>query len=160
MIIISDTSPLCYLILIDCIDVLPKLYGQVIVTKTVYQELTAFGTPEKVKKWCQNLLEWLIIHSIDDNYDLELEQLDAGEKSAIILAEQISADLIILDEKFARKIAKSRGLNIIGLLGILYDACLAKLIKPSKFQELQQTNFFVSPQLIEDILNKIDHANV
>lgn len=88
MMIISDTSPLCYLILIDCIDVLPKLCGQVIVNKTVYQELTAFGTPEKVKKCCHNLPEWLIIHSI----------------------------------------AKSRGLNIIGLLNRVNSKNYNKLI--------------------------------
>jgi predicted nucleic acid-binding protein len=54
MIIIADTSPLCYLILIDCIDILPKLYSQVIITEEVYQELQAPKTPEKVKQWILN----------------------------------------------------------------------------------------------------------
>jgi predicted nucleic acid-binding protein len=157
MIIVSDTSPLCYLILIDCIEVLPKLYGQIIIPQIVYQELIASGTPEIVKNWCKNIPEWLIIQTIDNHSDLELEQLDPGEKSAIMLAEQVQANLIILDEKFARRIAKNRGLNVIGLLGILYDACLAKLIEPTKFKELQETNFFVSPKLIKDILDKINN---
>ncbi len=157
MILISDTSALCYLILIDCINVLPKLYDQVIITEIVYQELMAEGSPEIVKNWCKNIPEWLIIKTINNSSDLELDKLDPGERSAIILAEQIQADLIILDEKFARKIAKQRGLNIIGLLGILYDACLANLIEPTKFKELQETNFFVSPKLIQDILDKINN---
>jgi predicted nucleic acid-binding protein len=157
MIIISDTSPLCYLILINCIDTLPKLYGQVIIPEIVYQELMAEGSPEIVKNWCKNIPEWLIIKTINNISDLELDKLDPGERAAIILAQQIKADLIILDEKFARKIAKQRGLNIIGLLGILYDACSLNFIEQTKFKELQETNFFVSPKLIQNILDKINN---
>ncbi|MEA5511831.1 hypothetical protein VB715_18830 [Crocosphaera sp. UHCC 0190] len=70
MIIISDTSPLCYLILIDCIEVLPVLYKKVIIPQAVYQELQAEATPELVKKWIQNAPDWLTIRNITNSSDL------------------------------------------------------------------------------------------
>jgi len=53
MIIISDTSPFCYLILIDCINILPQLYSKVIIPEVVYQELTNQGSPKKVREYLQ-----------------------------------------------------------------------------------------------------------
>ncbi|ACB52568.1 hypothetical protein cce_3220 [Crocosphaera subtropica ATCC 51142] len=157
MIIISDTSPLCYLILIDCIDILPQLYGNVIITEAVYQELQAEATPEIVKKWIKNPPNWLIIETINDLSDTELDKLDQGEKEAIILAEEIKADLVILDDKIARNIANKRGLKIIGLLGILGNAAQNNLIDLStKITELQQTSFFISPKLLNLVRKKFN----
>lgn len=51
MIVISDTSPLNYLILIECIDVLPALYGHVVIPKGVLAELQRDSTPQVVKEW-------------------------------------------------------------------------------------------------------------
>jgi predicted nucleic acid-binding protein len=155
MIIISDTSPLCYLILIDCIEVLPLLYKNVIIPQAVYQELQAEATPELVKEWIQNHPDWLIIKNITNASDSELDKLDKGEREAIILAEEVNADLLILDDKLARTIATQRSLKIIGLLGILIDAARNNLIDlPTKINELQQTSFFVSPKLLESILSQ------
>jgi predicted nucleic acid-binding protein len=155
MIIISDTSPLCYLILIDCIEVLPVLYKNVIIPQAVYQELQAEATPKAVKEWIQNHPDWLIIKNITNASDSELDKLDKGEREAIILAEEVNADLLILDDKLARTIATQRSLKIIGLLGILIDAARNNLIDlPTKINELQQTSFFVSPKLLESILSQ------
>jgi predicted nucleic acid-binding protein len=155
MIIISDTSPLCYLILIDCIEVLPVLYKNVIIPQAVYQELQAEATPKAVKEWIQNHPDWLIIKNITNASDSELDKLDKGEREAIILAEEVNADLLILDDKLARTIATKRSLKIIGLLGILIDAARNNLIDlPTKINELQQTSFFVSPKLLESILSQ------
>ncbi len=156
MIIISDTSPICYLILIDCIEVLPVLYKNVIIPQAVYQELQAEATPELVKEWIQNAPDWLTIQNITNSSQSELDKLDKGEREAIILAEEVNADLLILDDKLARTIATKRGLKIIGLLGILIDAARKNLIDlPIKINELQQTSFFVSPKLLESILSQV-----
>ncbi|HAC65602.1 MAG TPA: DUF3368 domain-containing protein, partial [Cyanothece sp. UBA12306] len=105
MIIISDTSPICYLILIDCIEVLPILYKTVIIPQAVYQELTAEATPKAVKEWIQNYPDWLIIRNITNSSDSELDKLDRGERAAIILAEEINANLLIVDDRAARTMA-------------------------------------------------------
>ncbi|MDJ0583374.1 DUF3368 domain-containing protein [Crocosphaera sp.] len=155
MIIISDTSPLCYLILIDCIEVLPILYEKVIIPQAVYQELQAEATPKVVKKWIQNHPDWLVIRNIMNASDSQLAQLDKGEREGIILAEEMNANLLILDDKLARTIATQRGLKIIGLLGILLDAARNNLIDlPTKVNQLQETSFFVSPKLLQSILSQ------
>lgn len=112
MIIISDTSPLCYLILIDCIDILPKLYGNVIIPQAVYRELQAQATPELVKEWIQNYPDWFAVENINYSSAPELDKLDQGEKEAMILAKQINADLIILDDKHISMGKAARLLNI------------------------------------------------
>ena len=155
MIIISDTSPICYLVLIDCIEVLPILYKNVIIPQAVYQELQAEKTPKAVKEWIENYPNWLIIRNITNASDSELDKLDQGEREAIILAEEIKANLLIVDDRAARNLANKRGLKIIGLLGILIDAARNNLIDlPTKINQLQETTFFISPKLLQSILSQ------
>jgi len=51
MIVVSDTSPLNYLILTDYQDVLPALFGQIIIPQAVLNELQHAKTPDKIKSW-------------------------------------------------------------------------------------------------------------
>jgi predicted nucleic acid-binding protein len=55
MIVVSDTSPICYLLLIGEIDILPQLYGQVIIPTTVYQELCDPKSPFLIRNWLQQI---------------------------------------------------------------------------------------------------------
>jgi predicted nucleic acid-binding protein len=112
MIVVSDTSPVCYLVLIDGIDLLQNLYGRVIIPQAVYKELTAVGSPAKVQSWIAQHPRWIEVQSVVGEPDTELSQLDAGECAAIALAEQMRANLVILDERAARKVAM--GMRIEG----------------------------------------------
>ncbi|MDJ0728979.1 MAG: DUF3368 domain-containing protein [Crocosphaera sp.] len=155
MIIISDTSPICYLVLIDCIELLPILDENVIIPQAVYQELQAEETPKVVKEWIENYPDWLVIRNITNASDSDLDKLDKGEREAIILAEEIKANLLIVDDKLARTMATQRGLKVIGLLGILLNAARNNLIDlPTKVNQLQETSFFVSPKLLQSILSQ------
>jgi predicted nucleic acid-binding protein len=155
MIVVSDTSPICYLILIDGIELLQKLYGYAIVPQTVYEELTAVGSPAKVQSWIAQYPSWLEVQSVVGEPDIGLSQLDAGERAAIALAEQIKAHLVILDERTARKVAMERGLRVIGLLGILGAAADRELVNFAvMIDRLRQTNFWASPQLIQLLLER------
>ena len=116
MIVVADTSCICYLILLDCIELLPQLYGGVTIPNAVYLELQAENAPTKVKQWIQALPQWLQIKSVEVFLDSELEKLDKGETEAIVLAQRDRADLLIVDDRFARIIARKRGLTITGLL--------------------------------------------
>jgi len=155
MVVVSDTSPLCYLVLIDLIDLLPELYGQVIIPHAVLNELSVPQSPERVQSWIAQPPAWLEVQTIENIPDLELIQLDLGELEALALAEKLGADLIILDERNARQIALHRGLNVIGLLGILGVAAQQNLIIFSvAIGRLQQTTFRASPVLIESLLER------
>jgi predicted nucleic acid-binding protein len=157
MIVIADTSSLCYLILIDRVDVLPRLYGEIIIPEAVYRELQAEEAPVAVRDWIQSEPSWINVASVREGADSELDRLDRGEREAILLAQQSEADLLVLDDKKARVIAINKGIKIIGLLGILRDAAEGGLIDlPSALGDLQKTSFYISPQLIRSLLERSD----
>lgn len=153
MIVVSDTSPICYLLLIDQINILQILYRGVTVPRTVADELRASESPSVVRHWIAQPSDWLQIHPIEIPQGIELGKLDPGEREAILLAEQLKADLVILDDKAARRIAVERGLKIIGLLGILKDAARADLLDlKTTFKQLQDLGFWIAPSLLERLL--------
>jgi predicted nucleic acid-binding protein len=153
MIVVSDTSPICYLLLINQIEILQVLYNVVTIPQTVADELSASESPPVVKKWITQRPNWLQIQANETIQSIELEKLDPGERKAILLAEQLKADLVILDDKAARRIALERGLRIIGLLGILKDAARADLLDlETTFEQLREVGFWVAPSLLERLL--------
>lgn len=81
-------------------------------------------------------------------------KLDLGESEAIVLANNIDADLIIIDERKARRIAKDIGLNVTGTLGILVDAKQRGLVKELKplLDKLIKNEIRISKILYQDIL--------
>ncbi|WP_413176221.1 DUF3368 domain-containing protein [Anabaena azotica] len=155
MIIIADTSPICYLVLIGEIELLPQLFGKILIPTSVYIELTAKGSPPEVQTWINTPPTWLEIRSVTMLDDPQLKHLHPGEKEAILLAEQLQADLIILDEKAARKAAQQKKLKVTGLLGILDVAASQNLVDiPSAILALQKTNFRAASKLLTSLLNR------
>lgn len=153
MIVISDTSPINYLVLIDEIDLLPKLFGEVVVPSAVTKELNHPGAPNKVRRWIGSPPLWLEIR--DPLFIDPTIQLDTGETSAISLALEINADEILLDDKKAVKVAIERGLGVAGTLNILEIAAIKGWIDlPTTIAKLQQTNFRARAELIEKLLDE------
>ncbi|MEQ9354484.1 MAG: DUF3368 domain-containing protein [Coleofasciculus chthonoplastes F3-SA18-01] len=153
MIVISDTSPICYLLLINQIEILPVLYNVVTIPQTVADELSVSESPPVVKRWIAHPPSWLQIRLLSTSQGIELDKLDPGEREAILLAEELKANLVILDDKAARRIALERGLIIIGLLGILKDAARAGLLDLEiTFEQLREVGFWVAPSLLEQLL--------
>jgi predicted nucleic acid-binding protein len=155
MIVVSDASPICYLLLIGEIKLLTQLYGQVLIPSVVQQELSHERSPLLVQNWINNPPQWLIIESVNIVSEQNLEVLDAGEKAAIILAEQQEASLIIIDDGLGRDIARSRGLKVIGLLGVLDEAAKRKWVDfPQAITSLKATTFRASTQLLQSLLRQ------
>jgi predicted nucleic acid-binding protein len=101
MIAVADTSPLCYLIPIGEIDLLPKLFSQVLVPEAVLEELLHEDAPSVVRGWASNLPSWILAKEIPPLATAGLERLQGGERAAILLAESTMADIVLLDEKAA-----------------------------------------------------------
>lgn len=154
--IVSNTSPICYLVLIDCVDVLPALLGEILIPEAVRVELAAEGSPEKLQEWIGHPPDWLkIIREIEVDVDLALSRLHPGEQAAINLAQIISADMVILDEKKARQTAQGQGLNVTGLLGIIEEAATRGMIDLDEaIDRLSKTDFRASPALLKQILGR------
>ncbi len=155
MIAVADASPLCYLVLIGEIDLLPKLFVHVAVPHAVIAELLHEDAPEEVRKWASNLPAWISTGVTADVVSGGLEKLQAGERGAIILAESIKADLILLDEKAARRVAAERGLRVTGILGVLGEAATRGFVDfVSAIDRLRRTTFRCSPALLKATLDR------
>src|SRR5262249_48494962 len=153
-IIISNTTPINYLVLIDHIAVLHHLYAHVIIPQAVFRELQDEGTPARVKEWVALHPEWLEVRMVSVPFGPSLAFLDVGEREAINLAKGIRADAIIIDEPDGREEAKRQGLRVIGTLRVLYDAAEAGLCDLEQaYERLQQTTFRAHPQLFKTFLD-------
>lgn len=145
MIVVADTTPINYLVLIGEQELLPALFGQVIIPEAVRRECLAVDTPRDVRQWMADPPGWLEIRGAVMNPDATLAHLDAGEREAIQLAEACKADLLLVDEKAARREAAKRHLATSGTLGILDRAAEKRLVDFSlAFGRLKQTSFYMS----------------
>ena len=156
MIVVSDTSCLSGLFLIDQTKLLGHLYGKVIVPSLVWAE---FLELEKFGFDPQTILTHIDLQVLTpQNQTLVAilkEQLDAGESEAIVLAKEVSADLLLLDERQGTTIARNMGLKTTGILGILLEAKNQKLIltiKPILTDLRQKAGFYLSEKLELQVL--------
>jgi len=153
MTVVADTSPICYLTLIGCLDVLPALFGRVEIPAAVASELGSADAPPPVSQLMARTPDWLSVHTVASSADANLSRLHPGEREAILLAERLGADLVVLDEKAARRVAAARGLRVTGTLGILKEAAERGLVDlPAAVERLRRTNFRASPRLLQLLL--------
>jgi predicted nucleic acid-binding protein len=151
-VVVADASPINYLILIDCTDVLRRLYGRVVIPPEVLGELTAEGTPLTVKSWIRARPGWIEVESAPEGTTIDAI-LDAGEAAAIRLALAEPDCLLLIDESEGRSVASRLGISNTGTLGVLIEAARDGLVelRPA-LENLQRTNFRVSQSLIAQIL--------
>ena len=155
MIVVAATSPINYLVLIGHIEILPAIYGEVLVPQAVIDELQDSDAPSEVRSWLSAPPQWLRISSMTFQPDPLLDRLDRGERDAILLAESIRADRLIMDDLDGRLEAANRKLAVIGTLGILAEAARRNLLDLTRaLAALRATNFHVSPALIERLLTR------
>lgn len=155
MIVIADTSPIISLLKIDRLDLLSELFGLIFIPDAVYNELTQ---NEKYRIEAE-----LIIHSdfiknkkISNTQAVNILQnvmlLDNGESEAIILFDELKAQLLLIDERRGREIAEKLNIPISGTIGILIKAFEKNLLTRQEIFEyvdiLQQENRRFSRNLI------------
>ncbi len=142
MIVVSDTSPLHYLILVGYVEVLPKLFERVIVPPAVMFELSRPRTPDPVRLWASSPPQWLEVKT--PSGASEILGLGAGEQEAISLAREIGAEVVLIDDRDAVKEARRHGLTVLGTLAILDDAASRGFIsdlRETTERLVRETNF-------------------
>lgn len=156
MIVVSDTSPILYLLLIDQLELLPLLYQKILIPEAVRDEMLTTGAPVTLQQWVSSPHDWLEICQVQLLASPILMQLDPGERAAILLAQQVNADLLLVDDRPARQTAQSLGIRITGLLGILDEAATLKQIDllTTVNRLMNETNFRAAPSLIQALLSK------
>jgi predicted nucleic acid-binding protein len=155
MIVIADTGPINYLVLIGAVDVLHPLYTRVLVPRSVVEELKQAGTPDRVLAWIWQPPAWLEVRP-DPPSDPTLDFLDPGERAALSLAEVLNADELLIDDLAGRAEAQRRHLHVTGTLGVLADAHVAGLIDfDQALGRLRSTNFRLSDEVERLIRRRI-----
>jgi predicted nucleic acid-binding protein len=128
--VVSDASPLITLAKIGRLDLLRQLYQTIAITAEVYDEVVVRG-PRLAGSTEIAASKWINIKRIQNATDLNVAQqkygLGIGELSVIILGKEVNADLLLMDDVKARKVAQEQGWAVIGSVGILENAFSSKL---------------------------------
>lgn len=154
MIVISDTSVVSNLIDIQHLFLLERLYGKVLIPQAVYRELSV------VESFIKEISQpWIEVCAVEEPLAVEIFQrntrLDKGESEAILLAQRLNADFLLIDERRGRAEAQRLGIRITGLLGILVDGkkqAYISAVKPLMDQLIASSAFRISPELYQMIL--------
>lgn len=156
MIIISDTTPLHYLILLEQAELLEKLFGKIVIPEAVFDEMQHEGTPEFIRLWIEHLPAWIEIKTPSQNNLERVKELGRGETEAIALAIETNADAILMDDRRAIREARKNNLLVLTTLGILELAAAKNLIDFSQtLAELAKTNFRLpSDEIVEEFLKR------
>jgi predicted nucleic acid-binding protein len=155
VIVVSDTSPITSLAAIDQLDLLRQLFETVIVPEAVYRELTDLpGQPGGNEV---QVLPWIRVESVSDPAQVAslLQELDLGEAEAIVLATELVADVVLMDERIGRTVAKRLGCKAIGTVGILLAAKQQSLlpeVRPVLDAMIDRARFRISTALYQAIV--------
>ena len=125
MIVVSDTTPLISLLKINRLDLLKKLFGDVLIPQAVFDELT---DDERFRLEADQIREkkFIVVKPVNNPESTNILKratgLDQGESEAIVLTDELKADLLLMDEAKGRNISAQMGLRIMGTIGILMAA--------------------------------------
>lgn len=158
--VVSDASPLIALARIDCLELLPKLYGSILISTEVYAEtvIAGAGLPGAVQIAAS---EWIEVSAAGDAAavaeTVRRTGLGAGEVSAILLAKEVAAGLMLIDERRARRYAKGEGLEVIGCVGILETLHRRGLLADLRdaYARLLDREFRIDKRALQESLAKL-----
>ncbi|MFM9946733.1 MAG: DUF3368 domain-containing protein [Saprospiraceae bacterium] len=155
-IVVSDASPIINLARIGRIALLPALFEQIIIPQKVFEEIVVQGKGQPGANEITTA-DWVEVKSCQDAFKAKLleNELDPGESEAIVLAQEINADLLLLDDNAARDVAARLGLEYTGLLGILLKAKqkgLVKEVRPIMDELVNVANFRISKSIYDSII--------
>jgi uncharacterized protein len=160
MIIVSNTSPIINLAAVGQLELLRSLYGTITIPQAVYYEIAVRGYKQAGATEIQTY-HWVERHQVQDVALVKrlMQQLDAGEAEAIALAIEMRADLLLLDERRGRTIAKQLGLAVTGLLGILLVAKQRGhlvAVKPILHELMAVAGFWIDQELYKRVLENAE----
>ena len=156
MIVVSDTTPLIGLASIGRLDLLRELFEEVYIPQAVFDEAVTHGRQESKAKKEVSSAKWIHIVKVKDRLAVNvlLDEMDLGEVETIVLAGEMNADWVLMDEKKGRRKLSQLNIPKVGTFGILLKAKQLGLIPSLKpeIEELQRSSFSISPSIVDTIL--------
>ena len=154
--VVADTGPLNALANINCFEFLRELFSELAIPEMVYREATHYSTLPVARAVRQ--AAWINTIPVQDRVAVEVlrNELDDGESETIVLARELGASLILIDEKLARRKTAQMGLKTIGTLGILVMAKTSGLTPTvrSHLDSLKSSSFRMTRKLYDEILQR------
>lgn len=154
---VANAGPLIHLSWIGRLDLLPALFDEVLVPLGVQDEVlrarpNIFGLAALRAAFAA---DWLRVRTVADPSAVAAlrTDLDRGESEAIVLMHEVGADLLLLDERRARGIARRQGLPLTGTIGILRmarDRGVIPVVMPL-LDELRRHGFRISMDIVEQV---------
>lgn len=159
MIVVSDTSPIANLILIEKLDLLRQVFLKVIIPPTVNSEIEALRE-FNVNISLYQASDWIQIKvpSNQEEVNEYMMDLDEGGSEAISLAKELSADFLLIDERAGTNKALEEGLTTIGLVGVLMkskELGFIPLIEPILIQLKEEAGFWIGKKLLDAVLKEV-----
>ena len=151
---VSDASPLIALAAIDRLELLPALFGAVVIPPAVLAEI-APSIPVPAA--------WMRLQPLAQSQPTRIATsgLGAGEREALSLGLELRAERVILDDNAARQLARQSGLPVVGTLGVLLAAKrngLLERVRPA-LDDLRAARFFMAPRLYNSVLQIAQEAD-
>ncbi len=142
MIVVSDSGPLIALSRLGMLPILQELFGEIVIPEEVRKEVV-----EKAKR--------VEVEGIKDlSVDILSKEIERGEAEAIVFAKKLNADLLLLDEKIPREIAKSLGLQVAGTIALIYEA-LKRGVAQGDLEEIvlemKRRGVWISEEIVREV---------
>ena len=156
MIIVSNTTPIIGLASIERLDLLDKVFRKILIPQAVYDEIIIGGRKSDWAKHDVLSASWIEVVTVKDRLavDVLLDELDIGEAETIVLALELNADWVLMDEKKGRRKLSQLEMRKIGTLGILLKAKQLDLLSELRadLEKIRKKGFSISQRVIDEVL--------
>ncbi len=156
--IVSNTTPLIGLAIIAQFDLLRQLFGELHISQAVYEEVVVAGHEMEGAKREVSNANWIKTVPVQDQLavDVLLDELDRGEAETIVLARELQADWVLMDEKKGRRKLTQLNMSKVGTIGILLKAKqegMIPVLRPN-LELLREKGFSISQPVIDAVLRQ------
>ena len=156
--VVSNTSPLLNLALIDRLDLLRSQFSGITIPEHVWTELTTgdVGLDSLTELRDDGFLSVVEVEESELFREIAHE-IDVGETAAICYAIDADADLLLIDERDGRRAARRHDLTVTGAIGILLrGANTGEVALETELDALRDAGFWISDELYSKVLAEVD----
>ncbi len=139
---------------LSLLSTLQELFGEIVIQEEVRREVVERGKGKQGSDIVDKA-EWVKVEKVEDlSVDILSKEIEKGEAEAIILAKELNANLLPLDEKIPREIAKSLGLRVAGTIGLIYEALKRGIVQGNLEEivlEVKRRGVWISEEIMEEV---------